>query len=143
MMERTITVSEALYRLLQREASRRQRTPDALAEEMLTQELLPDHPHVELVTGCGGPRAVIRGTRVGVDVILGYVRAGSTPEAIAADILPHLTLAQVYDALSYAHDYPEVIAALEDHTVAAWQARLQKRLGREVYDRLTGVEPGA
>ncbi len=142
-MERTITVSDTLYQVLQREANRRQYTPDALAEEMLAQELLPQHPHVELVTGRGGPRAVIRGTRVGVDVILGYTQAGYTPEAIAAEILPQLTPAQVYDALSYAHDHPETLAALEEHNVTAWQARLQARLDPEAYTRLTGTTADA
>ena len=65
-MEYTITVSEALYRVLRHEAVRRRRSPDELAEEMLAQELLPQHPHIEQVTGRGGVRAVIRGTRVGV-----------------------------------------------------------------------------
>ncbi len=138
-MERTITVSDALYRALQREATRRQRTPDALAEEVLMQELLPQHPHVELVTGRDGPRAVIRGTRVGVDVIVGYTCAGYSPEAIVADILPHLTLAQVYDALSYAQDHPDTLAALDEQSVTAWQERLQATLTPEAYARLTGA----
>lgn len=142
-MEHTITVSEALYRVLQREARRRQRTPDALAEDLLAQELLPQHPHVELVTGTGGPRAVIRGTRVGVDVILGYSRAGYSPEAIAEEILPQLTPAQVYDALSYAHDHPETLAVLDEQSVEAWQAHLQQRLDPEAYNRLTGAPPSA
>lgn len=142
-MERTITVSDTLYRALQREATRRRYTPDALAEVVLTQELLPQHPHVELVTGRGGPRAVIRGTRVGVDVILGYTRAGYPPETISAELLPQLTPAQVYDALSYVHDHPEMLAALEEHSVAAWQARLQASLAPEAYARLTGMPPHA
>ena len=140
-MERTITVSDTLYRALQREATRRQYTPDALAEEVLTHELLPQHPHVELVTGRGGPRPVIRGTRVGVEVIVSYAHAGYTPETIAAEILPHLTPAQIYDALSYAHDHPETLAAPAEHTVAAWEARLQARLDPEAYARLTGANP--
>lgn len=142
-MERTITVSEALYRVLQREARRRQRTPDALAEDLLTQDLLPQHPHVDLVTGAGGPRPVIRGTRVGVDVILGYTRAGYSPETIAGEILPHLSPAQIYDALSYAHDHPEMLAALDEHAIEVWQARLQQRLDPSAYARLTGATPGA
>jgi uncharacterized protein (DUF433 family) len=138
-MEHTITVSETLYRVLQREAARRRRSPDALAEEVLTQELLPQHPHVEQVTGRGGSRAVIRGTRVGVDVIVGYTRAGYSPEAIATDILPQLTTAQVYDALAYAHDHPELLVSLDENTVDAWQVRLQQHLDPEVYARLTGA----
>ncbi|MDX9952714.1 MAG: DUF433 domain-containing protein [Anaerolineae bacterium] len=142
-MERTITVSDTLYRALQREATRRQYTPDALAEEVLTQELLPQHPHVECVTGSGGSRAVIRGTRVGVDVIVGYTRAGYAPETISAELLPQLSQAQVYDALSYAHDHPEALAALEEHSAGAWQARLQARLDPAAYARLTGTSPDA
>lgn len=137
-MERTITISDRLYRALQREATRRHRTPDTLAEEVLTQELLPQHPHVELIAGPDEPRAVIRGTRVGVEVIVGYTRAGYSPEAIAVEVLPQLTPAQVYDALSYAHDHPELLAAFDENTVAAWQARLQTRLDPEAYARLTG-----
>ncbi len=142
-MECTITVSERLYQVLQREAARRQRTPDTLAEEMLAQELLPQHPHIELLAGRGGPRAVIRGTRVGVEVIVGYTQAGYTPEALVANILPHLTPAQVYDALSYAYDHPELLAARDEHSVAAWQERLQQRLTPEAYARLTGAIPHA
>lgn len=142
-MDRKITVSETLYRVLQREARRRQRTPDAPAEDLLTQELLPQHPHIDLVAGAGGPRPVIRGTRVGVDVILGYSRAGYSPDAIADEILPHLSPAQVYDALSYAHDHPEMLAALDKHAVEAWQARLQQRMDPDAYARLTETTPGA
>jgi uncharacterized protein (DUF433 family) len=142
-MERTITVSETLYWVLQHEAERLRRSPDALAEEMLTQELLPQHPHVEQVAGRGGVRAVVRGTRVGVDVIVGYTRAGYTPEAIVADILPHLTQAQVYDALSYAHDHPDLLAALDENTVAVWQTHLQQHLDPEAYAHLTGTTPHA
>lgn len=142
-MECTITVSKTLYQVLQREAVRQRRSPDALAEEVLAQELLPQHPHVEIVAGRGEPRAVIRGTRVGVDVIVGYTRAGYSPDAIAADLLPHLSPAQIYDALSYAHDHPELLAALDENTVAAWQMRLQAHLDPDAYARLTGATPHA
>ena len=137
-MERTITVSERLYRALQQEAARNRRSPDDLAEELLRSGLLPQHPHIEEIAGCSGPRAVIRGTRVGVDVILGYSRAGYTPEEIATEILTHLTPAQVYDALSYAHDHPEALKALDVNSVSAWQAHLRERLDPEAYARLTG-----
>jgi uncharacterized protein (DUF433 family) len=123
-MERTITVSDKLYRAHQQEADRHRRSPDERAEELLAHELLPDHSHVEEIAGRSGPRAVIRGIRVGVDVIVGYTRAGYAPEVIATEILPHLTPAQVYDALSYAHDHPETLEMIETHSAAAWQTRL-------------------
>jgi uncharacterized protein (DUF433 family) len=40
----------------------------------LARHLLPQHPHVEVVESRSGPRAVVRGTRVGVDVVVGYGR---------------------------------------------------------------------
>lgn len=142
-MERTITLSERVYRALQEAAARHRRSPDDLADELLTQELLPQHPHIEEIAGRSGRRAVVRGTRVGVDVILGYTRAGYTADAIATEILPHLTAAQVYDALSYAHDHPKTLEGLDSHSVSAWQARLRERLDAADYARLTGDTSGA
>jgi len=54
-------------------------------------------------------------------------------------MLPHLNLAQVYDALSYYHDHTaEIEEALATNTVDAWQERLKERLGEPAYARLTG-----
>jgi len=101
--------------------------------------LLPQHSHVEIVASRSGPRPVVKGTRVGVDVIVGYNRAGYAPEQIATELLPHLTLAQVYDALSYYHDHiDKVDVLLEANSIAAWQERLRQRSGDTAYTRLTG-----
>jgi len=117
----------------------RQQSPDKLVEEWLVRHLLPQHPHVEVVASRSGPRPVVRGTRVGVDAVVGYNRAGYTPEQIATELLPHLTLAQVYDALSYYHDHvDEIDALLEANSIAAWQERMRQRLGDTAYARLTG-----
>jgi uncharacterized protein (DUF433 family) len=138
-MDRVIRISEALYRVVVKEAAARQRSPDELAEQLLSRELLPQHPHVEQVETRSGTRAVLRGTRVGVDVIVGYLRAGYRPEEIASDILSHLTLAQIYDAISYFYDHPdEIEQALDLNRVDAWQDRLKQRLGEAAYSRLTG-----
>jgi len=132
-------VSEALYRLVVKEAAAQRRSPDEVAEDLLARHLLPQHPHVEQVASRSGTRAVVRGTRVGVDVIVGYMRAGYTPEEIAADVLPHLTLAQVYDALSYFYDHSDEIEEMLDvHTIDVWQERLKERLGEAAYLRLAG-----
>lgn len=139
MATETVRISEAVYRALAKEAAARQQSPDKLVEEWLARHLLPQHPHVEVVESRSGPRAVVKGTRVGVDVIVGYSRAGYTPEQIAVELLPHLTLAQVYDALSYYHDHiDEVEALLEANSIAAWQERLRQQLGDAAYARLTG-----
>lgn len=135
----TIRISNTIYQAVVREAAERHQSPDKFVEEWLARHLLPQHPHVEVVESRSGPRAVVKGTRVGVDVIVSYSRAGYTPEQIATELLTHLTLAQVYDALSYYHDHvDEVEAALEANSTDAWQERLRQRMGDAAYARLTG-----
>ena len=53
---------------------------------------------------------VVKGTRTPVRAIVELWRSGTPPEAIP-DGLPHLTLAQVFDALSYYSDNQEEINA--------------------------------
>jgi uncharacterized protein (DUF433 family) len=56
---------------------------------------------------CGG-RAILRGTRVPVRAVAGFHKLGlSGEETLAA--LPHLTPAQVYEALSYYYDHVDEI----------------------------------
>ena len=138
-MDGTIRISDPLYQIVAKETAARRRSPDEFAEEVLARQLIPPHPHVEVVESRSGPRAIIRGTRIGVDVVLGYFRAGCTPEEIASEVLPRLGLARVYDALSYYHDHRQDIdrelAMRED---GAWQSQLRERLGEAAYARLTG-----
>jgi uncharacterized protein (DUF433 family) len=143
-VEGVIQLSEALYKAVAKEAAAQQRSPDELAEALLARHLLPQHPYVEIVESRSGPRAVVQGTRVGIDVIVGYWRAGYTPDEIAADILPHLKPAEVYDALSYYHDHKdEIDRELAEETVDTWQDRLRERLGEADYSALTGETPRA
>jgi uncharacterized protein (DUF433 family) len=138
-LDTVIHISEALYKIVAREAAARQRSPDELAEELLAQILLPQHPYVEQVESQSGSRAVIRGTRVGVDVIVAYWRAGYSPEEIASDVLSHLALAQVYDALSYFYDHTdEIEKTLYANEIEVCQERLRERIGEAAYLRLTG-----
>ena len=74
-----------------------------------------DHPHVARAKGVCGGEPVIHGTRIAVRIIAQNWRAGLSPEEIQAEY-PRLTLAQVFDALSYAQDHPEEMDALiEQH----------------------------
>ncbi|MEA3340528.1 MAG: DUF433 domain-containing protein [Chloroflexota bacterium] len=139
MPAETICISEPVYRVVARKAEARHQSPDRFVEEWLVRYLFPQHPHVEIVESRSGSRAVVKGTRVGVDVVVGYNHAGYTPEQIAAEILPHLTLAQIYDALSYYHDHiDEVETLLEANSIAAWQERLRQQMSDTAYARLTG-----
>jgi uncharacterized protein (DUF433 family) len=60
---------------------------------------------------------IIRGTRTPVRAIVEIWRLGVTPEEIPSR-LPHLTLAQVFDALSYYSDHQaEINAHIERNRV--------------------------
>jgi len=62
-----------------------------------------------------------------VSVIVGHIRLGESPESIVRSVLPHLTLAQVYDALSYYYDHQdEIEAELAENTAAVSHARLRE-----------------
>lgn len=53
---------------------------------------------------------IVKGTRTPVRAIVELWRQGVAPEEISSH-LPHLTLAQVFDALSYYSDHQEEINA--------------------------------
>ena len=134
-----VTLPENTYRLLRQRASERARTPDELANEVLQRELAPPHAYIEVVTLTGGPTAVLKGTRIPVSILVGYVALGETPQSIVEEVLPSLTLAQVHDALSYYYDHRvEIDEERAENTEASAQARLRARLGEAAYHRLTG-----
>lgn len=57
-----------------------------------------------------GGEPIIRGTRTPVRAVVELWRQGVAPEEIPAH-LPHLSLAQVFDALSYYSDHQDEINA--------------------------------
>jgi hypothetical protein len=76
-----------------------------------------------------------------VSIIIGYLRAGETPESLVQQILPRLTLAQI-DALSYYHDHQDDIEQeLREHTEEYGRAYLREHLGEAVYQQVTGRRP--
>ena len=114
-------------------------TPDTLADELLKQVLSPRHPYIEIRNKAMGPRAFIKGTRISVSNIVAYTRLGETPETMAQEIMPHLTLAQVYDALSYYHDHKQEIDYELDAYTEEWAYQyLSERLGEEGFLKITG-----
>lgn len=81
----------------------------------LTQRSKIDHPYIERKPGVCGGKPVIVGTRIKVtQVAIEYERLGWTADQII-DAHPHLTLAQVHDALSY---YYENQAAMDADILA-------------------------
>lgn len=68
-----------------------------------------DHPYVVSKKDLCGGSPVIRGTKFPVRSVVNYVlRQGISPEELVREFT-HLTLAQVYDALSYYYDHKETV----------------------------------
>ena len=70
----------------------------------LAQKVKPKHPYiVSLKSHCGGS-PIIAGTKFPVRSVVFYVlKQGMTPEELVKEFR-HLTLAQVYDAISYYYE---------------------------------------
>lgn len=60
------------------------------------------HPHIVRDTSIYGEEPIIEGTRTGVRHIILLFQSGKDPEEIAQ--IHRLSLAQVYDAISYFYD---------------------------------------
>lgn len=135
----SIQLSKPLFDLIAERAARLNRPPARLVEDILTEEILPRHPYVEVLDSRSGTRPVVKGTRVGIDVIAGYIQAGHAPREIVESILPDLTLAQVYDALSYYEDHrAEIDRSLQANSPAAVREALKQRLGESAAKQLLG-----
>lgn len=75
----------------------------------LAQKVKIKHPYiVSLKTHCGGS-PIIAGTKIPVKSIVFYIlRQGMTPEELVKEF-SHLSLPQIYDALSYYYEHREEI----------------------------------
>ena len=82
------------------------------------------HPYIEQKIDTGGGRPMLRGTRLGVSLIAWHYKQGRTVDETLQNY-PHLTPAQVHDALSYYFDHQteieEEIRLDQDH--AYWMKK--------------------
>ncbi len=68
-----------------------------------------DHPYIAIHKDFCGGSPIIKGTKFPVRSVVRYVlHQGLSPEEIVGEF-SHLTLAQIYDALSYYYDHKEEI----------------------------------
>jgi len=67
-----------------------------------------EHPYIVQIEDICGGRPVIKGTRTSVQAIASYYKLGMSIEEIMEG-LPHLSAAQIHDALSYYYDHQEEI----------------------------------
>ncbi|MCL4456620.1 MAG: DUF433 domain-containing protein [Nitrospirae bacterium] len=66
------------------------------------------HPYITFREDIGGGSPIIVGTRTRVSNLVAYHKLGLSPEELAREF-PHLTLSQIYDALSYYYEHREEI----------------------------------
>jgi uncharacterized protein (DUF433 family) len=82
-----------------------------------------EHPHIVRIEGVHGGRPTIRGTGISVQAIIEQMQLGRSPQQIVGDFDGVLTLAQVYDALSYYYEHEQEI----EHYIAQNREALCKR----------------
>lgn len=76
-----------------------------------------EHPYIVRKSGVCGGSPIIDGSRITVRLIAQLVKTGSSAEEILASY-PHLSLAQIHDAISYYFDHREEIAHdIEDNKI--------------------------
>lgn len=93
-----------------------------------------EHPHIVRVEGVCGGDPVIKGTRIPVWVIAGWLKQGYSLQSIKDEIYPHLSLAQLHDAASYYYDHQdEIEAQLQANSPS--EEELKER--RKRWERLT------
>jgi uncharacterized protein (DUF433 family) len=96
-------------------------------------------PNIEIVKFTGGTSPVIRGTRIKVIHIVGYLEVGESPEIIANEIIPHITLPQVYEAIHYYFVHQaELDQERAENTEEATRRLLLEKLGEKKYKEITG-----
>ncbi len=67
-----------------------------------------EHPYIVHDNEILGGEPVVKGTRTPVRAIVEWWKFGASPEEILEN-LPHLTLSQIFDALSYYTDHRDEI----------------------------------
>lgn len=84
------------------------------------------HPYISRRKDYCGGKPIIKGTKFPVRSVVVYVlRQGMTPEELVTTF-SHLSLAQIYAALSYYYDHQrEIDRDLATNTEEYWQAKLK------------------
>ena len=89
----------------------------------MTVPVITEYRYIARVPEICGGRPIIKGTRTPVKAIVGYYRLGQSVEEILEG-LPHLSPAQVYEALAYYHDnISEIEKDIEESRVENLVAR--------------------
>ena len=90
--------------------------------------VITGYRYITRVPGVCGGRPIIKGTRTPVKAIIGYYKLGLSVEEILEG-LPHLTPAQIHEALSYYYDHQ---AEVEQDIEGSRVERLIERYGLKI-----------
>ena len=86
-----------------------------------------------------GPRAMIRGTRVAVAHVAGFLDGGFSVEEIVSEALPDVPPAAIYEALAYYYEHQaEIEADWAANEQEAGLAELRQQLLPEQLARFRG-----
>lgn len=133
-----IPISSETYRLLKRRAGEANSTPEQLAEAAIRLQF-GNTPHIEQRNTPFGPRAMIRGTRVAVAHVAGFLNGGFSVEEIVSEALPDVPPAAIYEALAYYYEHQaEIEADWAANEQEAVLADLDQRLSPEQLARFRG-----
>ena len=139
MSANAIHLSRPLYKRILHLARQTNQPPERVVETILW-EHLPAYPYVQIKHDHWGEYAVIAGTRTSVATIVRYTQMGYDAQAIATEILPHLTPAQVHSALAYYFEHQGTVdAEMVADTDQVWQVRLKELVGEEACQTLVGT----
>src|SRR4030065_2811190 len=89
------------------------------------------HLYIERKKGVCGGEPVIVGTRISVSLIVELEQLGHSVDEIVS-MYPHITHAQVYDALSYYYDHKkEIDKILRENKENYWQKKTKAEAWRK------------
>jgi len=105
-----------------REAVQSLRDKIEFIEQQAHPSIRTEHPHIVRIEGVHGDRPTIRGTGESVQTIVEQTQLGRSPQQVVEDFDGVLTLAQVYDALSYYHEHEkEIEQYIAESREALWK----------------------
>lgn len=106
---------------MRRELGSLKRSVDQLGQ-VIRPKTATSHAHIVRIPGVHGGRPVVRGTGVSVQTIVEQSQSARSPQQIVEDFEDVLTLAQVYDALSYYYEHQaEIDRSFTQNREALWQ----------------------
>jgi len=89
------------------------------------------HLYIERKKGVCGGEPVIKGTRISVSLIVELEQSGHSADEIVS-MYPHITHAQVYDALSYYYDHKnEIDTIIMENKEAYWLEKTKAEAWRK------------